>query len=388
MARRRAQMNRFPEASMKKDRLWTAEHVSDGHPDKFCDQVADAILDEALRLAEDPAQRRSIRTGIECLAKDSLLVISGEANFPKHVASNLNVTEVAKDVWQAVGYGDVDKLTVINHIRPQSIDIAKGGGAGTDFGGAGDQGIMCGYATRETEQMLPLEYVLAQQMCLELKGLRLDEKLPWLKSDCKTQVTLDGRRRVHSVVVAVQHDSEVSSTEVHEHILNDAVSPVLSRYDVAEPEQIVINGTGRFSIGGPTGDAGTVGRKIVVDAYGPRVPVGGGAFSGKDPTKVDRSAAYMARLIARRIVAEEIEGAQECLVTLAYAIGQLEPEMISAITQDGEDVSGWVKSNFPSLAPPVIQERLGLYETEGWNYRETAAFGHYGRKQFPWELLH
>ncbi|MCA1565719.1 MAG: methionine adenosyltransferase [Acidobacteria bacterium] len=366
----------------------TAEHVSEGHPDKFCDQVADRILDEVLTLTGDnAAERDSVRTAIECLAKDKLLIVSGEVKLPDHIRGRLPVVDLAREVWARIGYGiDPEELTVLDHVRSQTADIAQG----VDVGGAGDQGIMVGYATDETPEFLPSEYVYARNICLRLAELRKTQKLPWLRSDCKSQVTIDADGKVLSVVVAAQHVAPpegVTDEDFLAQLRGDILSHVIAEVLPNKPDRLVVNGTGTFVIGGPTGDAGVVGRKIVVDAYGPRVPVGGGAYSGKDPTKVDRSAAYFARLIAKTVVAEKIEGARECTVKLAYAIGQPQPEMLTVVTETGADVSEWVKGKFGDLSPRNIIERLRLRKPEGWSYLETAAYGHYGRDIFPWEKV-
>lgn len=365
----------------------TAEHVSEGHPDKFCDQVGDRILDAVLALAaSEPAILESTRTAIECLAKDNLLWVSGEAKMPPEMRARLNIIDLARDVWKRIGYGtNVEDLTVIDHVRTQSPDIAQGGGSGVDTGTAGDQGIMVGYATNETPEMMPREWVLARDICLRLTDLRRDGTLPWLRSDCKSQVTLDAQGHPFSAVVAAHHADSVSIEQLREEIRTRVIRPILG--DELDAKRITINGTGRFTVGGPTGDAGVVGRKIVVDAYGPRISVGGGAYSGKDPTKVDRSAAYMARHIAKTIVMEKIANASECTVTLAYAIGCFQPEMITAVTDRDEDLSAWVRNRFPDLSPCHIIERLHLRRPKGWSYSETAAYGHYGRSMFPWESV-
>jgi S-adenosylmethionine synthetase len=368
----------------------TAEHVGDGHPDKFADQVADAYLDEAIRLCDgDPKLLRKLRTAIECLAKDQFLVIAGEATLPDPVRLRLDPAETAFRVWSEIGYGTNRKeLTVINHVRGQSPDIARGvdeADGRTDGVGAGDQGIMIGYATDETPEMLPKEYVLPRNLCLALRDRRCDGTIPWLRPDTKSQVTLDSRGEVTSVIIAAQHNDGVPLDEVRDRILREVIFPTLG--DEIDPALVKINGTGIFVIGGPEGDCGVVGRKIVVDAYGPRCPVGGGAYSGKDPTKVDRSAAYMARHIAKAVVAHKVADAHECVVTIAFGIGQRQPEMVTAVTDSGRDVSEWVAMRFPDLSPGHIIERLGLLRPRGWSYRETAAFGHYGRPEFPWESV-
>ncbi len=364
----------------------TAEHVSAGHPDKFCDQVADRILDEVYKLAgEDVEVRRGVRSAIECLAKDNLLIVTGEMKYSHEVKAKLDIIELARGVWKRTGYGDdPEVLTVVDHLRSQSVDIAHGTGSGTDTGGAGDQGIMVGYATAENPEMMPDEWLKAQQICWRLHELRTSGELPWLRSDCKTQVSLHADGTVSSVIVAAQHDDSVDSEVVDAAVLQHAVAPVVGELP---RDRVTINGTGRFVIGGPTGDAGVVGRKIVVDAYGPRVPVGGGAYSGKDSTKVDRSAAYMARHIAKAVVGHKIGGATECTVKLAYGIGKKQPEMVTAVTGSGEDVSSWVKEKFPDLSPTFIIDSLGLLKPQGWSYFQSASYGHYGRDIFPWEKI-
>ncbi len=363
----------------------TAEHVSAGHPDKFCDQVADRILDRTLELAGgDDEVLSEVRTAIECLAKDNLLVVSGEMRATNAIMAELNPIELAREVWEKVRYGkDSDVLTVVDHIRAQSADIAKGAGTGIDAGGAGDQGIMVGYATDENPEMMPEDWLKARNLCLKMDELCESPQLPWLRADCKSQVSLDENDNVLSVIVAAQHSADVELDEVRAGILSHVVTPVLGDVDVA---RVSINGTGKFVIGGPIGDAGVVGRKIVVDAYGPAVPVGGGAYSGKDPTKVDRSAAYMARHIAKTVVGQQIGDAKKCTVHVAYGIGRLQPEMIYAVTDAGKDVSSWVREKF-SLAPRDIIDYLGLRHQSGWSYLESAAYGHYGRDVFPWEKI-
>ena len=400
----------------------TAEHVGRGHPDKVCDQVADKILDESLRVYEGHEGLRYVRTAIECLVKGCMLLISGEVQWPDRLGhQKIDIDRLARDVWQTVGYPSNEHLTVINHIQAQSadisrVDLADGDeelGTGTNQDGAGDQGVMIGFATDQTSEFMPREYVLARKLILTLDELRCSGRLPWVKSDCKSQVTLDGDR-VTSVILAVQHadyddsayggrleNSKDLVAYTRHELFERVIRPVLEEagYSVGKPVFIrnrfecgelegAINGTGKFVIGGPPGDAGVVGRKIVNDAYGPRVPVGGGAYSGKDPTKVDRSGAYICRWIAKTVVAYGIGGAKECTVTLAYGIGQKKPEMMTAITQDGTDVSEWVNTHFPDLTPrSIIDDHLHLLSRDGWSFFETACFGHYGRLQFPWERI-
>ena len=373
---------------MERKAMRTAEHVSEGHPDKFCDQVADRILDEVLALTgNNKAERDSVRTAIECLAKDNLLVVSGEVKLPDHIRGKLRVVDLARGVWTKVGYGtNAEELTVLDHVRSQTADIAQG----VDTGGAGDQGIMVGYATDETPQFMPREWIYARDICLRLAELRTTGRLPWLRSDCKSQVTVDDEGKVVSVIVAAQHvapPADATDEDFLAQLRSDIQSQVVTAVLPNAPDRLVVNGTGTFVVGGPTGDAGVVGRKIVVDAYGPRVPVGGGAYSGKDPTKVDRSAAYFARLIAKTAVAERAGDARACTVKLAYGIGQLQPEMVTAVTETGADISAWVKNRFRDLSPRNIIETLGLRKPEGWSYTEAAAYGHYGRDIFPWEKV-
>jgi S-adenosylmethionine synthetase len=276
-------------------------------------------------------------------------------------------------------------LTVINHIKLQSPDIAQGDARRTDgveSGGAGDQGVMVGYATDETPEMLPREYVLARSLCQALKTLRNSGKTPWLGADGKSQVTLLGDR-VKSVVLAAHHDIQISTEEVRNVLRTMVIEPIVGPL-LTSDSRVVINGTGKFTIGGPRADAGVVGRKIVVDAYGPRVPVGGGAYSGKDPSKVDRSAAYMARHIAKSVVRMKL--AQECTIVLAFGIGQKQPEMVQVAAQpSGRDAGRWVAETFKDLRPQAIIDYLGLRKPDRWTYCSTAAFGHYGRPDFPWE---
>jgi len=337
-----------------------------GHPDKYCDQVADYILDSCLERDD-----RS-RVAIECLAKNDLIVISGEVTTD----AAIDWSGIAQRVYRAVGYGAADRLTVIPYVSQQSEEIS----AGVDINGAGDQGIMIGYATDETPEALPLEYVVARKLAWKLEELR--GEFPWLGADGKTQATLEGNR-VKSVVIAAQHSALIPMGEVRATLLERVIHPIVG----SEVPRVVINGTGPFTVGGLYADAGVVGRKIVSDAYGPRVPVGGGAYSGKDSTKVDRSAAYAARQIAKSVVANEVGGARECLVAIAYAIGQRRPEMVTAVTDKGLDVASWVHEHFSDLSPDATIERLGLRKPVGWSYSQTAAYGHYGRSEFPWEAV-
>jgi S-adenosylmethionine synthetase len=326
---------------------------------------------------------------VEGLVKDHLVMISGEVKLSPGVAKRIDVAGLIRQQWTTVGYGPSDAITVLNHLQRQSPDIAIGiDPSAEDIGeGAGDQGIMVGYATGETPSYMPLDWDLAQKVCQRIQQLRDDKVLPWLGADTKTQITLSASNEPIQVIIAAQHAEDVDMAELRAELMARAVVPILGPID---PVRVVINGTGRFVIGGTIGDAGVVGRKIVVDAYGPNVPVGGGAFSGKDPTKVDRSAAYMARHVAKTIVANRVDDAGACVVKIAYGIGQTQPAMVTALTDTGSELSAWVRKRF-DLSPRGIIDHLGLLRSsdagKAWTYREAAAFGHYGREMFPWERI-
>ena len=373
----------------------TCEQVRAGHPDKFCDQVADAILDAALEAARAEPMAcvafPTIRTGIEVLAKDNLVLVSGETRFSTDVARHVDVDTLVRRKWRDLGYPGADNLVVINYIRTQQPELQ----ASSDRRGAGDQGVMIGFATRETPSRLPTEFVLATRLCQRMDSLL--GQLPWLMPDGQVQVTVSPAKEVTRVVVGAQHtqaiDGVTDSQEVwdlvHDGVMKHVVEPVLG--SGLSPQAVTINGTGSFAIGGPFGDAGVVGRKIVADAYGPTVPVGGGAFSGKDPTKVDRSAAYMARLIALAALDDADPSAESVTIRLAYAIGRHQPEMVVGLTDKGVDISSWVHQKFPDLSPFYIADRLDLWRTSPdatWRYQDACVYGHFGRKDFPWELGH
>ncbi len=392
------------------NRVRTAECVSPGHPDKYMDRLADAILDRVIRedssLTLAQAKKAGCRVAIEGVAKDNLVVLAGELSM-RGIEDQLkiDVRNIAREVWRKTGYGDGNDLIVMDHIQTQSIELNQ---AQNEFNGAGDQGVMVGYATDETDAFLPLEYLLSRQMIARAMLCREsgpdapeEDRIDWIRSDAKTQVTLDANGKVRSVIVAVQHadvaevvqdlgNIRVMREEAKEIVKRKIVFPVIKDHlpegVSLEDVRVSVNGAGSFVIGGPPGDAGEVGRKIVVDAYGPRVPVGGGAYSGKDPTKVDRSAAYMARHVAKSIVKNGIGDAKECLVHIAYGIGLVEPEMVTAITDKGEDLGDWAREHF-SFAPWSVIERLGLWKPEGWNYEELSTYGHYGRENYPWEQV-
>jgi S-adenosylmethionine synthetase len=360
----------------------TAEHVGEGHPDKFADQVSDAFqdgaYDAAIRLGHPPS---SVRTAIEVLCKADLVIVSGEARAPDGVLAQVDVDAIVRALRADLRYPHRDDLRVINHVHPQAAEIASI----TGDDGAGDQGIMVGYASRDTDSYMPLEYELARRLLMRLSELSRNGTLPKIGSDTKSQVSVRPDGSFASVIVSAQHAADYPLEALREDIFSHVVVPVLG--DV--PRAIVrINHRGSFVEGGSDADAGVTGRKIVIDGYGPfAAPVGGGAFSGKDPTKVDRSGAYQARQIARTILEDGFADGAECHVTLAYGIGQRQPEAVTAVVDRRHDVTDWVLERFPDLSPRAIQERLGLWDRAGWTYRQTAAFGHFGRN-LPWEARH
>ena len=340
----------------------TVESVTEGHPDKVCDQIADAILDAYL--TRDPASR----VAVEVLGTHGALVIGGEVTS----RATVDPGQVAARVYKEIGYDD--ELEVFVNIDEQSPDIAKG----VDVGGAGDQGIMYGYATAETKEYLPAPVVLAQRLAWGLADLRKNNPdFSWLRPDGKTQVTIDGGRPV-AIVVSAQHAADADAAMMRQLLLKNLIAPLV---DDARRTSVYINATGSFVRGGFQADTGLTGRKIMVDTYGGLIPHGGGAFSGKDPTKVDRSAAYMARFAAKNVVANGL--AKNCLVSVAYVIGKEEPLMLRAVSGDGKDLSAYLKDKF-DFRPRAIIERLGLRRPI---YRPTAAYGHFGRDEFPWEHI-
>jgi len=348
---------------------YTAESVTSGHPDKVCDQISDAILDAYL------AQDSQSRVAVECFGGHGLLVIGGEVTSRGAV----DAEDVARRVYRDIGY--TDELRVVTNLVKQSSDIAQG----VDTGGAGDQGIMYGYATDETPEFLPRAVVMAHALSSGLERLRRDGSLPWLRPDGKTQVTFcDGR--LAYVLVSTQHAPGVMQEEIREALLERLIRPTVAgqgSLDCARDDEweILINPTGKFELGGFAADTGLTGRKIMVDTYGGLAPHGGGAFSGKDATKVDRSAAYMARFAAKNIVAAGL--ASECLVSVAYAIGRVEPVMVQAVDAQGRVIpaEAWSKFDF---RPQAIIERLGLRAPI---FSRTAAYGHFGKTDLPWERV-
>jgi S-adenosylmethionine synthetase len=362
--------------------LFTSESVTEGHPDKIADQISDSILDAIL--AQDPVGR----VACETLVTTGLAIIAGEITTSCYV----DFPKIVRDTIKEVGYTrakfgfDSETCAVLSSIHEQSPDIAMG----VDPGGAGDQGLMFGYACTETDELMPLPIMLAHKLVKGLSCARRDGVLDYLRPDGKSQVTVEydnGRPvRIDTVVVSTQHSSTVANETLREDITDKIVNRVIPGSMRDKSTRVLINPTGRFVVGGPHGDAGVTGRKIIVDTYGGAAPHGGGAFSGKDPTKVDRSACYMARYIAKNVVAAGL--AERCLVQLAYAIGVAEPVSVLIDTfgtgQISDDKIGEiVRGNF-KLTPRGIIEMLDLRRPI---YRKTAAFGHFGRTEpeFTWE---
>ncbi|MFA6955828.1 MAG: methionine adenosyltransferase [Thermoanaerobaculia bacterium] len=362
--------------------LFTSESVTEGHPDKIADQISDAILDAVL--AADPAGR----VACETLVTTGLAMISGEITTSTYVDFPSIVRSTIKDIgYTRAKYGfDSETCAVISSIDPQSPDIAQG----VDTGGAGDQGLMFGFACRETEELMPLPIMLAHKLVRRLSEVRRSNELDFLRPDGKSQVTVEyeGSKpvRVSAVVVSTQHSPAISHKDLTSAIIEKIVRPVIPAKYLDDKTVFHINPTGRFVIGGPQGDTGLTGRKIIVDTYGGRGRHGGGAFSGKDPTKVDRSASYMARYIAKNLVAAGI--ADEIEVQLAYAIGVAEPVSVFVNTfgtgrVDDSKISELVRAHF-KMTPKGIIESLDLRKPI---YKNTAAFGHFGRNEpgFTWE---
>lgn len=342
-------------------RVYSVESVTSGHPDKVCDQISDAILDACLR--QDPKSR----VAVESFGSHGLLVLGGEIT----TTAIIDPRAIAKRVYKEIGYDD--ELEIISHIATQSPDIAQG----VDALGAGDQGIMYGYATDETPEYLPKGVALVHRLTRGLEELRKKGKLPWLKPDGKAQVTITNGR-VTTVLVSAQHDEAVSQEEIRTRLINDLIIPVIGSIKGVE---VYINPTGRFVQGGFAADAGLTGRKLMVDTYGGLVNHGGGAFSGKDATKVDRSAAYMARFAAKNIVAAGF--ARECLISVAYAIGHPEPLMVHAENERGEDISRIISTYF-DFRPQSIIDRLELRRPR---FEQTATYGHFGNPKHSWEEI-
>ena len=342
---------------------YTVESVTSGHPDKICDQISDAILDAYLSL--DPKSR----VAVETFGGHGKLVMGGEVTSKGKV----DYVKIARDIYRGIGYQE--ELEISAHIVTQSPDIAMG----VDKGGAGDQGIMYGFATNETPEFLPKGVVLVHQLSRRLEEARKNGEIKWLKPDGKTQVTYaDGK--LHTVLVSAQHSPEIKQEEIRKEITEKIINPFLS-VEEKKTVKILVNPTGQFIQGGFEADTGLTGRKIMVDTYGGIIPHGGGCFSGKDATKVDRSGAYMARYVAKNLVANGY--GKEVLVSVAYAIGMAEPLMIETFNEKGEDLSKIVRNNF-DFKPLSIIEKLGLREPI---FEQTATYGHFGKPDLPWEKI-
>ncbi len=368
--------------------LFTSESVSEGHPDKIADQISDGILDAHL------SQDKHSRVACETVVKTGLVVIAGEITSLARVDYAQKAREVIKEIGydkSALGF-DYKSCGILVAVEAQSPDIAQGVNEGEGLHlemGAGDQGMMFGYACDETSEFMPATISYAHKLLEELAALRKSARLPWLRPDAKSQVTAeyeDGKlKRFDTIVISTQHDEEISFSALKESVIEECIKKTVPAH-LLQNTTYHINPTGRFVIGGPYGDCGLTGRKIIVDTYGGHGAHGGGAFSGKDPSKVDRSAAYMGRYIAKNIVAAGL--AKKCLVQLAYAIGVADPVSVFVETYQTSSLSqqelvGRIRRTF-GLKPREIIESLDLLRPI---YRKTAAYGHFGRAEFSWEQL-
>lgn len=367
--------------------LFTSESVSEGHPDKIADQISDAVLDEILK--QDP----KARVACETYVKTGMALVGGEITTSAWV----DIENLTRQVICDIGYKhsemgfDGNSCAVLNAIGKQSSDINQGVDRENPLDqGAGDQGIMFGYATNETEVLMPAAITYAHRLMEKQAEVRKSGKLAWLRPDAKSQVTLKYEDNkivgVDAIVLSTQHSEEVSQKEIYEGVMEEIIKPILPSEWLSQQTKYFINPTGRFVIGGPMGDCGLTGRKIIVDTYGGAARHGGGAFSGKDPSKVDRSAAYAARYVAKNIVAAGL--ADRCEIQLSYAIGVAEPTSIMVETFGTGKVSNEVLvklvREFFDLRPYGLIKMLNLIQPI---YRQTAAYGHFGREQFPWEKV-
>ncbi len=374
---------------MSNDYFFTSESVSEGHPDKVSDQISDAILDAIL--AQDP----TARVAAETLCNTGLVVLAGEIT----TNANVDYIQVARNTLREIGYDntaygiDYKGCAVLVAYDKQSPDIAQGVDKAHDDGldqGAGDQGLMFGYACDETAELMPLPIHLSHSLVERQSQLRRDGRLTWLRPDAKSQVTVryvDGKPdSIDTVVLSTQHDEEISLEKLREAVIEEIIKPVLPKHLIKGAIKFLVNPTGRFVIGGPQGDCGLTGRKIIVDTYGGAAPHGGGAFSGKDPSKVDRSAAYAGRYVAKNVVAAGL--ASKCLIQISYAIGVAKPTSVMVSTFgtgkiSDEKIAQLVSEHF-DLRPKGIVKMLNLLRPI---YRKTAAYGHFGREEpeFTWE---
>ncbi|BDT78053.1 methionine adenosyltransferase [Polynucleobacter sp. 86C-FISCH] len=374
---------------MANDYFFTSESVSEGHPDKVADQISDSILDAIL--AQDP----TARVAAETLCNTGLVVLAGEIT----TNANVDYIQVARNTLREIGYDNTDYgidykgCAVLVAYDKQSPDIAQGVDKAHDDGldqGAGDQGLMFGYACDETAELMPLPIHLSHRLVERQSQLRRDGRLNWLRPDAKSQVTLryvDGKPdSIDTVVLSTQHDEDISLEKLREAVIEEIIKPVLPKHLIKGAINFLVNPTGRFVIGGPQGDCGLTGRKIIVDTYGGAAPHGGGAFSGKDPSKVDRSAAYAGRYVAKNVVAAGL--ASKCLIQISYAIGVAKPTSVMVSTFgtgkiSDEKIAQLVSEHF-DLRPKGIVKMLNLLRPI---YKKTAAYGHFGREEpeFTWE---
>ena len=374
-------------------KLFTSESVTEGHPDKLCDQVSDAVLDAIL--AQDP----QARVACETCATTGMVMVMGEIT----TTAQVDIASIAREVVLDIGYKsselcfDGNSCNVLTAVHAQSPDIAMGvdaaletRGQDVDNTGAGDQGMMFGFACDETPELMPTPIAYAHRLTRRLTDLRKSGTLPWLRPDGKAQVTVvyeDGRPvAVDTIVISTQHAEDVTQEQIREALIAQVVRPVIPAEMLTDETRYLINPTGRFVLGGPAGDTGLTGRKIIVDTYGGYAPHGGGAFSGKDPTKVDRSAAYAARHVAKNIVAAGL--ARQCEIQLAYAIGVAQPVSLSINTRGtgtvSDDVLTEAVAKLFDLRPDAIIRRLNLRQPI---YRKTCNYGHFGKDDLPWEQL-